>query len=543
MVAPSYRAPLLWILLPMLVGYSLGKSIPNCSPIGVVTISLLLIVGSLCVFRLRESLVSQLLWSVLFALGTITLSLLYFQYKNSTPKLWDELPAREANLTIEVSRIFSSSRPDTHMGIGTVIETDSHLSELVGHSIYFKAYHDSWLVERGSEIQLRGVLQYLPAKKDELLFDKYLREQGIELTLSRADLLSIPQFTSIKTAAVARLKNKAIRSLETGIENHPDELGIYKAMLLGLKGELPADNKQTFLQTGTLHLFAISGLHVGIVALVIASILLLLRIPSAAAMVIGLFLVYIYVEVTGASPSAIRAFSMTAFYWAGKTIYRQMPPFQSLVGSAVTILILFPNQLFSAGFQLSYTVVTGILLWGVPNYQYIRNRLHSLIPEKPLFWPTHLRIGMSITEAIISSFFISLTAFISSLPLSIQYFEVFAPPAIFLNMLLVPVAALVITSGFLSVIATLLYLPWLSDFLNHGPLLLIHLMNYVLETCIQIPGTFYIIQWKLPWFGYTTSIAFLTSIFWVQGNKLNLSLRMLIPTSVVTCMLLINLFV
>ena len=124
-----------------------------------------------------------------------------------------------------------------------------------------------------------------------------------------------------------------------------------------------------------MHFFAISGLHIGVIATAIAQFLLLIRIPRKVSPFIGLPLLFLYVQITGASPSAVRAFLMALFFWASFAFVRQRSPLAALAASAVFVLIFQPAQLWSIGFQLSYTVVLSILLFGLPLYETASEKL------------------------------------------------------------------------------------------------------------------------------------------------------------------------
>ena len=311
-------------------------------------------------------------------------------------------------------------------------------------------------------------------------------------------------------------------------------------MMLGMKGELNTENKQLFLKTGTLHLFAISGLHVGIVALSLAGILNLLRVPAKVSVVVGLALVYAYVEITGANPSAVRAFAMTAFFWAGHSIARQMPPFQALTASAVIVLLLQPSQLFSPGFQLSYSVVSGILLWGMPLHRAARDRLYAAQPWKIRFQSEGEKRFFKVVEIILGALIISLAAFLASAPLSILYFGIFPPPAILLNLILVPAATLVIFSGMLSLIFGLAGVEVLSVFFNHGPLTLILLTEKMLESLVDLPGFFFEMRWIHEPLGFLTLFIYLGSLLCGHSLRLSKPKLLAIPAASLAIMLCIN---
>ena len=542
MAAQSYRAPLLWLLIPMISGYILGYHLPNIS----VSILLSLAIGSLlgaCLCNSHPgSPAQQIWWAVSLTIAVSSASLLYFQQSRTFPDIWEELPPREAFIEIKVKRLYASIDQERISGIGQITKTDNHLTTIYGYPLYFSVEADGHSIGRGDRFSARGVLSYLPAKKAPSTFESYLTGKSIPLTLTRGYLTASPERGNQMERAIGSLRKKAISILGFGLEEYAEERSIYLGMMLGIKGELSAENKRLFLQTGTLHLFAISGLHVGIIAVTLASIFLVLRIPRQASVILGLSLLFVYVEVTGASPSAVRAFAMTAFFWIGKSIARQMPPFQALVASAVTVLIISPTQLFSAGFQLSYTVVTGILLWGIPLFQTLRENYYARTPENIRHQSRRLKWFNKTWELVAGTFSISLAASLASAPLSIMYFEILAPFAVFLNMVLVPIASLVIISGLFSILSQLSLLVILAAFFNHGPLLLIKLTNRLLEQLVNLPNSYTEISWSHSSLGFITVLLFLTSLLTCHGLRCRKRWLFLFPFAVTFGMIFLNSF-
>ena len=208
-------------------------------------------------------------------------------------------------------------------------------------------------------------------------------------------------------------------------------------MLLGRKNHLSSKQKDAFQSTGTMHFFAISGLHIGVIALTFSYALRLLRLPTWLSPWIGLSLLFLYVKITGSTPSAVRAFLMTGFYWMAFSCRRQNSPFAALIGSAVFVLCVLPEQLWSLGFQLSYSVVASILLLGLPMNQRLLDTFRPFrwLPENSWKW-WHKCIDPCISKLCLL-FSISLSAWLASAPLSAAYFGNITPGGIILNMFLV----------------------------------------------------------------------------------------------------------
>src|SRR5690606_9759001 len=98
---------------------------------------------------------------------------------------------------------------------------------------------------------------------------------------------------------------------------------------------LTAEQKERYIASGTMHLFAVSGLHVGIVAGLFAVVLAAMRFPRKFRPLVGLALLMAYVQVTGAAPSAMRAWWMAFFFWNAFALMRKPQPLSALAGSAL----------------------------------------------------------------------------------------------------------------------------------------------------------------------------------------------------------------
>jgi competence protein ComEC len=258
-------------------------------------------------------------------------------------------------------------------------------------------------------------------------------------------------------------------------------------MLLGHKSSLTEAQQDRFRMTGAMHLFAISGLHVGVIAAALAQFFSLLRLPRPYVALLALPLLYLYVEITGGMPSAMRAFLMTLFFWLSYTLQRQRNPFAALIASAIVVLLIAPEQLFSLGFQLSYLVVSSILLFGIPLHRILINhiQLYCWLPKRN--WTLRQQLIQKTLNSVALLFAISLSAWLASAPISLGYFGYLSLSAVFLNMLLVNLAAIVICTGCLSMGLGLISLTGMAAFINHAAWLVIFGMNSLTHIASILP--------------------------------------------------------
>ena len=374
-------------------------------------------------------------------------------------------------------------------GYAKIIQTPTHLKKLEGQNIYYFLWPDDLTdsLTRSEVIEARGIIS--PINQDtENAFDKFLLSQGIHFRFNRGQILAIKDLGSSFYQFCEKQNHHFESILSQGeTPQSKNQSGIYIAMLLGNKAHLNSEQKEAFSKTGSLHLFAISGLHVGVIAACLAIILHFLRVPNPWAPILGLIVLLLYVEITGATPSAMRAFMMVCFFWGARALTRKKCAFSSLLGSAFLVLLIRPHELWNIGFQLSYCVVGAILLYGLP----LNEKFHAYL--KTLEYPGQRwrhRMNRFYFWGF-SLFSISLAANLASIPLSLYYFETFAPGGIFLNMALIPIASLVIMGGFLSLILGLMGIPLLPSLINFIAWKGIHLMEWILGLFMKIPGLFW----------------------------------------------------
>ncbi|MBT3193145.1 MAG: ComEC/Rec2 family competence protein [Verrucomicrobia bacterium] len=249
-----------------------------------------------------------------------------------------------------------------------------------------------------------------------------------------------------------RSRRRAAAMLSMGIEAHPEISGVVNALLLGYRARLPADVRRCFMRTGTMHVFAISGLHVGILCTIIVFMLGVLRVPRTAWVFALAPLLFVYTNVTGARASAIRASAMMVAYLLAPLVRRGADGVSALALAAIAILLWQPEQLFDIGFLYSFSVVAGIMAI-VPIFD---ERITSWWRPDP-FLPADDAEGQRwwdpVLRGAVRTFSVSLAAWLTSAPLSLYFFGRFSPVALIGNCLAIPLAFLILVTGCLSIVA------------------------------------------------------------------------------------------
>jgi len=510
----GYRAPLLWVLLPLMAGLVAGKLqwLP-LSPVwwaaaGVVFIGVAL--------GWRRAWISGLLLGV-FLSGAA----LYELRRDRLPD-WDALPPREVRAMLEIDRVFPPKPGmNTVGGLGRLVSTETHLAELAGQSVYFSISMkgDAAAPIPTARLRVIGVLQTLERNPAGGTFEDYLAAQGVNFKLTRTRILE-----EVKPAgAYARFCDATLRRfnaiLGRGISAHPQETAVLRAMLTGQQQELDAGQKDVFRESGTMHLFSISGLHVAVIAGVIIGVLQVMRLPAVLRVVAGGVLLWLYVDVTGGAPSAVRAFLMVMFLHASHVLRLPGNPFSALVASAVCVLVVQPMQAFTASFQLSYGIVAALLLLGLPlaDHWMERGALFEQLPKVSWRWYHHTTDWL--WRQLLGALAIGLATTVVGAISGVVIFKLLTPVALAANLALIPLGSLVIVSGFLALLAGLVGLGGLAVLLNHASVVLLLVIEKGVRFFVGLPGAYRAAEFTPEWFGYAAFAGLLGVILFGYANS------------------------
>ena len=283
------------------------------------------------------------------------------------------------------------------------------------------------------------------------------------------------------------------QNLETRLlrELSPEEkpfARLIAAMTLGARENSPEELEDWYRRSGTMHLFAVSGLHVGIIAGTMLFFVLLLRLPKRWAVLVIIPLLLFYAILTGLRPSAIRAAIMLSIVLASFAAKEQPRLLNSLSLAALLLLAINPQQLFLPGFQLSFAVLLAIITLSDMTRKFLAQPWLSdpLIP-RGLLSPAQ-RFKDRFVETTTAALAVSLVAWLGSvLPLS-WHFQSVAPVGIVANVVMVPIASLLVVLAVVTFGCFGLHLPWIGDWLSQLCIGLASILTALAQFFATLPG-------------------------------------------------------
>jgi len=302
--------------------------------------------------------------------------------------------------------------------------------------IYMEKDSLSSKLKFGDKLLIKGNLNFLDPPKNPKEFDykKYLENRSIyqQGYLASDDWLLMKSKSKGLDVFANDARQFLLSSLKSnGIEG--EQYAIASALILGSKDELDFEVKQAYATAGAMHVLAVSGLHVGIIFLILNTLLSFLdtskkgRIVKAIILLIAL---WSYALITGLSPSVLRAATMFSFVIIGTVLNRKSSIYNTLAASAFFLLIINPNLLFEVGFQLSYIAVLGIV--------YLQPLIYKRIYTR--WW---------LLDKIWAITAVSIAAQIATLPLTLYCFNQFPVYFMLSNLIVIPSAIVILSLGIL----------------------------------------------------------------------------------------------
>ena len=314
------------------------------------------------------------------------------------------------------------------------------------------------------------------------------------------------------------------KQLNAVIERHVKERSIplVNSILLGNREKVPENLMDGFMETGTIHFLAISGLHVGILVVSLHYLLRLSRLNTRFLAIIIILVVFLYAAITGMNTPIIRAAIMVAVYYGAFIINRRWDLPNSIAAAVFIILLINPSDLFNVGFQLSVLAVLGII--------YTSNRLENyfwkstLLVEKLQAKEERNEIWLQFKVYCRKAFCVSLGAWVAVMPLIAYYFHIITPLTVLLNILVFPLVWLILVGGFIVLIAGLIFPILATPFAW-----LISYSEMALENLILLfstnPKTFFYISTPL-WIWIV--IYYLIVIFFILRERLKIKMAYMI---------------
>jgi ComEC/Rec2-related protein len=429
------RPPVTYALLPLLVGLSLWDNDKDILMVLVILTTLLWCVGLVSIWKTRKKYAYKIGIGIIIGITLLNISKqgnyqetnrLY--KKESNIKLY-EMPPREIELSIKIKeqkkvRGFNNIVRSIYSGV--IIDVPKIRKDLMGKEIiiFSNAKVNAFLCE--DIVQCFGVIRILKNRDDNLI------SSSERYQINVTDIVMITESDKI----LSNIKRKIHLGFTKGKWYNHETGGFVYAILMGNKSLLSPKQSNLFMKTGTMHLFAVSGLHVGIVYLLISVILNRLSTKRVIWISITLLLVFCYVALVSFSPSACRAYTMISLWQIGVLLNKKRNPLSCLYLTAVILLTINPNYLVSVGFQLSFTVVLNIIFIMRQNTN---------------------RKDLSVLRIIWSTFIISYASFFGSLLLVIDNFHFANPISIVINAILVNTIVFVFIILLIQVTLTIIF--------------------------------------------------------------------------------------
>jgi len=368
----------------------------------------------------------------------------------------------------------SSTRGVSFMLKPEVVQTDKQRRDVRGKMLvrFFKKEE----IRYGDKLVLEGKIFKPYRFSEEFDYRKYLERLGIYTIMSvkkdsRMEKLGNRPGNPIKFIAY-KIKNRLREITDKNLSSL--SAGVLNAIILGERQNLSSDIREDLVRTGSIHIMAVSGLHVGIVVFIALMVLKILRVPRTLRYFLVIGLVIVYCVLTGARIPVVRSTIMAVIVLFAYLLGRRANIFNSLSLAAFIILCCNPLQLFEVSFQLSFLSVI-FIVWLTPK---IKSIFHDGLNKNP------------VTRFFCIAFSVALSAWVGLMPLIAYYFGICSPVTVLANMIIVPYMTIVVASGFTLAFAGLCF-PAIAPAFAASCELFISILVKINSLLVGIPGAYF----------------------------------------------------
>ncbi len=341
--------------------------------------------------------------------------------------------------------------------------------------LYLKKNVQSQQLRAGDFLVVHAHFSEISPPKNPNAFDnqKYMRRKSIFFTAYASEnqwhYLTHRPIHPLRTAAAQVQHHFSALFAQNGLQG--EEYAIITAVLLGNDDSMEPELKAHFASAGVSHILCVSGMHVGIIFMIINFLLKPLdtfpRLHILKALLL-ILVIWTYAHITGLAPSVRRAATMFSFVTLGTLLHRPTTIYHSLFASMFILLLLNPLLFFEIGFQMSYLAVFGIVI---------------IQPPLARLWTPKYKIINYFWELTT----VSVAAQLATFPLSLFYFGQFPNYFLLSNLSVISLSFVIVMTGI-----ALLALSWLPPLSRLIGLLLtyeIRLLNGIVKGIESLPGS------------------------------------------------------
>ncbi len=290
-----------------------------------------------------------------------------------------------------------------------------------------------------------------PANPGDYDFGNYLKHDRIECILRVGDPAAVTRISQDAEGSLSRrvdeFRMRGERVLNASL--HPRNAQVARALLMGSRSSLPEDLRTAFAESGMMHVLALSGLHVGILAGLVWLICRLLNVSATKATLLMLLAVLGLAVISGGRPPIVRAAVLLAIAGLGRLADKQSHPHNILAIAALVILGWNPTNLFDVGTQLSFLAVMGIL---VAARWFPAPRRPKLAPDESELENRLVQFAKRLWGVLWKSWAVMLGIWLLTGPLIAAEFHLISPIGFLLNIVLIPLVVGLLWWGYITLL-------------------------------------------------------------------------------------------
>ncbi len=304
----------------------------------------------------------------------------------------------------------------------------------------------------GDRVEILGQLSVPspPRNPGDFDYPEFLRARGMDRVLrcDNPDSVRLIERPNSVAAHVSRLRERVRSECDQLLFDHlpPRLQPVAASLLIGDRSDLKDETETAFIRSGTMHILAISGMHIAVLAAFVMLLCRAVRLRTMTTALLVLAVIYGYAAIAESRPPVMRAVVLGTLVVIGRAFGRKSDGMQALALTALILLLLNPADLFDVGAQLSFVAVAAIIVVT----RWVADRTHEsftdqlLAGERSWFW----RVLTWCGRWLLAGYTVTAVVWLVTVPITMRTFHLVSPAGLVVNALLTPFSTLVLCAGY-----------------------------------------------------------------------------------------------